>query len=106
MPCYSIQTTRVAMGKVDLERMARAAKAEGWTVTRTDARLVLSKGGVRATFQKGSEEVQVRGGTTETAAALKRAYAAQTVAEAARKHGWKLKNQSAEGNTIKLKIGR
>lgn len=106
MPCYSIQTTKVAVGKVDLERMARAAKTDGWAVAKTDMHLVLTKGAVRATFQKGTEEVQIRGGTANTAAALKRAYAAQTVADAARKHGWKVNSQSAEGSTIKLKIGR
>ncbi len=106
MPCYSIQTTRVAVGKVDLERMARAAEAQGWSALRIDNMLILAKEGVTATFQWGAEEVQLRGGTTETAAVLKRAYAAQTVADAARKHGWKMKSQSEEGATIKLKIGR
>ena len=107
MPCYSVQTTKVAMGKVDLERMARAARAEGWTVIQNDNnKLTLAKDGIAATFQRGREEVQLRGGTTEAAATLKRAYAAQTAIDAARKHGWKLKNQSAEGSTIKLKIGR
>ena len=106
MPCYSIQTTRVAVGKVDLQRMARAAAADGWSVTTTGERLILRKGGVTATFQRGSEEVKVRGGSAENAAVLKRAYAAQTAIDAARKHGWKLKNRSSEADTIKLTIGR
>ena len=85
MPCYTVQTTKVAVGKVDLERMARAASAQGWMpVIQNDNKLTLAKDGVTATFVRGREEVRLRGGTTETAAVLKRAYAAQTTIDAAR----------------------
>lgn len=108
MPCYTTLTTKVAIGKVSLERMAEAAAADGWTVIRNEGQIILTKGAVRATLMAGSEEVRVRGSAApaKVAAALKRSYAAKTVAEAARKHGWKLKSQTAEGETIQMKLGR
>lgn len=63
---------------------------------------------MHVTFAAGNENAEMRGpaSVSATVSALKRTYTAKTVAEAARRHGWKIKNQTAENNTITLKIGR
>lgn len=111
MPCDSIQISEaVPMGKIELPRLKIALEAAGWNVyldagnlraTRytddaTD-RISLNQGDTNATIGSNNPVRSIAG----VASDVRRAYAAQTVQDMAKKYGWKL--TKTENNQLTFK---
>jgi hypothetical protein len=88
MPCYTIQTVNVNLGKVDLDLLQKALEALfPGTVRRVENLLIRFGNGESYSRERG--ELSLR--KQETAALIKRAYSAEVVKSQAKKFGWQLK---------------
>jgi phage tail sheath gpL-like len=96
MPCDTrISTSVVELAKADRARLASVLAADGWTVTLTGAIgaqvLVAAKGGM--SLRVAGTDARLTTGYGDNAddvtAAIRRAYAARTVADVSRRFGFK-----------------
>jgi len=113
MPCDSVIETKVDLGKVNMDRLAEVLVSEGWSVYRTTSQpgLTASRGGLTLVISdtEGKGVVRTRNGKPdeEVLAQIKRSYAARTVADAAKRFGWRVqKKTESENKTIHMKLGR
>lgn len=112
MPCDTVTTIGIKLGKVDPERLGRAAAEIGYTVGKTRAGgLRLSRRGIVITVEAGGA-AELSGYRYAVAdnerivAELKRAMAATTVSDAMRRFGFRVKSQQATATGTKMRIGR
>jgi hypothetical protein len=89
VPCDSITTIGVELGKADPGLMAQALRELGHEVTASGTRLYFGRASVMDTAT-GKTELE----KGITVAEIKQAYAAQTVKATAKRYGWQLKEVS------------
>jgi len=108
MACWTSTIYTVSFQKADIGRLGATLEGEGWKVAINGAELTAVKGGMRIAYTKGEETIGIRGvaSAAEHVAAVKRAYAARTVQDAAAKFGWKVEKKTVNGETIKMSLGR
>ena len=108
MACWTVTTYNVSFQKADLGRLGATLEGEGWRVAIMENVLQAIKGGMRISYTKGAETIGIKGvaSAQEHIAAVKRAYAARTVADAAARFGWRVEKKTVVGQTIKMSLGR
>ena len=108
MACWTSTIYTVSFQKADIGRLGATLEGEGWRVEINGAQLSAVKGAMRITYAAGQETIGIKGvaSAAEHVAAIKRAYAAKTVQDAAAKFGWKVEKKMASGETIKMTLGR
>ena len=88
MPCDSITTSAVELGKVNADLLTAALNALGFNA-RQQGLAVFFNGG---TYHSNTGELTLSGGNAEKRTAeIKRAYSAQVVTTTAKKFGWQVK---------------
>ena len=112
MPCDTVRSISVNLGKVDLPRLAQALTDMGYQVQRAGTYLIATdKQGRRVTVRKGEESASMAGWdtkeqTADATNAIKRAYAARTILDGAKRFGWKVEGRTESANGIQIKLGR
>lgn len=104
MPCNTIQTSTVQaeLKNINIRLLKKALEAMGFTVNEKDGYLTFygtykeTGGNHVGTYQNGKFKEQVRGYSEPLEInAIKRAYSAQIVQQAANSFGWKLTKTGA-----------
>lgn len=101
VPCDSIITTSVDIGKVDLPLLDKAAKALGWAVLGVGN--YVNAEGRTVTVRDGKLIVRSVAGQSDVSASrntLMQAYSRQVVGAAARKFGWSVKQTGQNTATL------
>lgn len=94
MPCDTVQTNTVSLGKMAPSLLASACKRAGWGhEVIYQGRVLVTVDGVRVAIEEGRLEAVGLSAAraAAVASAIKRAYSAEVVRYTARAHGWAVK---------------
>ena len=112
MPCWNVTTIGVKLGQnVDRARLQTAAEAIGYDVFEQRGTLRLHRDGYECMLCPDADTLQITAAyvdstkAEEITAELKRVYAAETVKVAAKRFGWRVKDQKVEVKSVKLRLG-
>ena len=95
MPCYTVQTSKVEVGKMDRDILAKALEAgKIGVMIHADGALTFNVQGATCVYANGTLTISKRNTVTISDAAItatiKQAYSAGVVRSTAAKMGWKL----------------
>ena len=99
MPCWSVTTNEVEIGKVDPTMASRAAVAAGYTVRASERGFVATGSGVTLTVGAAGTTLSTRLPQSEArriANEFKRSYSAEVVKAASSRFGWRLTEKHAD----------
>ena len=108
MPCYTTIEAEVDLGNANKKRLALVLGDMGWSVqSREGEPFMATKGGWRLGFDgKLVAPASARVDTAKLSSEIKRAYAARTVQDTAKRFGWRVKQKQEKDDGIKIKLGR